>query len=258
MDGEEEGEEEEENNADDAREEDNLPVIKKKSRQSRKVQAALNRMKAATAAMGKDTASPAASSPTRASAKKKNTPGATLLPMSPKMNFLLRSGSTASDKTTVGYYGPFTFLDDQASFDRVFGKDPTMFPLSPLAKTLSRDDIDKFIDKCKFDVFIEACRGYFVGMQSKESSAQATHEACKQISALKQTYKDGPSGKTITDNPDMLFGKFMSLVPTLPDDATKWSIQLCYSYYNALTLELRTRMESDDFVMPKLNLLLTK
>ena len=251
MDG--EDDEDEVNDADDVPEEDNPPVIKKKSRKSRKVQAALNRTKAATAAMGKET-----SSPTRAPAKKKNTLGATLLPTSPKMNFLLRSGSTASDKTTVGYYGPFTFLDDQASFDKVFGKDPTMFPLLPLTKTFSRDDIDKFIDKCKFDVFIEACRGYFVGMQSKESSAQATHEACKQISALKQAYKDGPSGKMITDNPDMLFGKFMSLVPTLPDDATKWSIQLCYSYYNALTLELRTRMESDDFVMPKLNLLLTK
>lgn len=40
-------------------------------------------------------------------------------------------------------------------------------PLSLLMKMLSREDVDKCVDKCKFDVLVEARRGYFVGMQRR-------------------------------------------------------------------------------------------
>jgi len=69
--------------------------------------------------------------------KSKKAAGITIQ-VSPKMSVLLRSGRTAADKATIGYYGTFVWINDQASFDRVFGRKPTMLPLSPLLKILSR------------------------------------------------------------------------------------------------------------------------
>jgi len=66
------------------------------------------------------------------------------------------------------------------------------------------------------------------------------------------------SGRIVVLNPDVLFRKFMEITPLLPDDASKWSTQLCSAYFNALTPELRVRMENDSFVMPALNQLNTK
>jgi hypothetical protein len=80
------------------------------------------------------------------------------------MSVLLRSESTATDKATIGYYGPFIWLNGQALFDRVFERVPTMLPFSPLSKILSGENLDKFINKRKFDIFIDSCRGYFIGM----------------------------------------------------------------------------------------------
>ena len=45
----------------------------------------------------------------------------------------------------------------------------------------------------------------------------------------------------------------MEVTPLLPDDASQWSTQLCSSYFNSLTDELKARMENDNCVMPALN-----
>jgi len=141
----------------------------------------------------------------------------------PKMARLMGNTST---KVATGYYRPFTFLDNQAAFDEVFGTDPVIRSTFPLQKSANlREQIDKFIDEGKFDFFISSCRNYYVGVGSKESDTQATHAACKVINLLTMEYKD--NGRTIVDNPDDLIGKFMEVTPLLPDDASKWSTQLC-------------------------------
>ena len=173
---------------------------------------------------------------------------------SPKMDRLL---GTNSSKVATGYYGPLTFLDNQGAFNGVFGSDPSILPALPLqngkpSKAL-REEIDRFIDACKLDVFIGSCKNYYVGVGNKESDTQATHAACNTINKLRMEYK--ANGRTVVDNPDVLFGKFMEFTPLLPDDASKWSTQLCSAFFNALTEDLRARMENDNFVMPSLNML---
>lgn len=78
---------------------------------------------------------------------------------------------TNSYKISTGYYGPFTFLDNQGMFNNVFGSNPVILPALPLQKITSslREYIDEFIDVCKLHVFIGSCRNYSVGVGNKES-----------------------------------------------------------------------------------------
>ena len=170
--------------------------------------------------------------------------------LSPKMSRLM--GSKASLKVVTGYFGPFTFLDNQVAFDTVFAATSEYFKDASVLK----EDIDDFFDNCKFDIFMVSCRSYYVGVGNRESDIQATHAACKSICELRMEEK--VSGRIVVLNPDVLFRKFMEITPLLPDDASKWSTQLCSAYFNALTPELRVRMENDSFVMPALNQLNTK
>jgi len=168
---------------------------------------------------------------------------------SPKMSRLLGSQST---KVVSGYYGPFTFLDNQKVFDDTFGVDPMLLASKPLLKAEAlREQVEEFIDSCKLDVFMASCRNYYVGVGNKESEVQAMNAACKTIGELRMEYK--VNNRIVQDNPDVLFGKFMEVTPLLPDDASKWSTQLCSAYFNALTEDLKAKMENDDFRMPALN-----
>jgi len=63
--------------------------------------------------------------------------------VSPKMVRLIGNKLT---KVLTGYYGPFTFLDNQAAFDEVFGADPVIRSMLPLQKsTTLKEQIDAFI-----------------------------------------------------------------------------------------------------------------
>jgi len=160
-------------------------------------------------------------------------------------------GTKTSSKVVTGYFGPFTFLDNQVAFDNVFRAAPRIL-CSVLLRESSvlKEDIDGFFDNCKFDIFVTSCRSY-VGVLSRESDIQAMHAACKSICGLRM--KEKVNGRIVVLNPDVLFSKFMEITPLLPDDASKWSTQLCSAYFNELTPELRVRMENDNFVMPALN-----
>ena len=66
---------------------------------------------------------------------------------------------------------------------------------------------------------------------------------------LKQELKD-VGGRTKVDTPDEIFNKYLQLSTSLPTDALSWPIQLCSSFFAALTPELAERMTTDAFRMP--------
>ena len=71
-------------------------------------------------------------------------------------------------------------------------------------------------------------------------------------------YETGNNNRWTTDTPDELYGKYISVVATLPDDTTKWSLPLCDRYYSALMISLQDKMEEDQISMPSLDVLTTK
>ena len=66
-------------------------------------------------------------------------------------------------------------------------------------------------------------------------------------------YKTGNSNGWITDTPDKLYGKFISVVDALPDDVTKWSLPLCDRYYSTLMTSLQDKMDKYKFRIPSLD-----
>ena len=84
------------------------------------------------------------------------------------------------------------------------------------------------------------------------------HEACEKVSSLCIEYRSTNGNRLTTDTQDKLYAKFISIVPGLPEDATKWLLPLCNSYFTALVIFLQDKMEDDKFNMPGLHGLTTK
>ena len=51
----------------------------------------------------------------------------------------------------------------------------------------------------------------------------------------------------MSDTPDVLFGKFVNIASSLPNDASLWSITLCSQFVNSLAVDLRYGMETLKF-----------
>ena len=77
------------------------------------------------------------------------------------------------------------------------------------------------------------------------------------ISDFIQEWRDR-NGPTIRESPDELFNKFLQISSILSEIAHQWPIQICSTYYTALTEDKANRMVSNKFVMPPLIELDTK
>ena len=129
-------------------------------------------------------------------------------------------------------------------------------------KISSGDDakelLKAFANRCKFDVYLHACRLDYAGSESVEGSKKPMGEVFKKINSMKQICMD-KARVLHHDTPDVLYSKYIEMLPTLSDDArTKWTTQLCIAYYNGLSQELKDKMDSREFDMPNLSQLTTK
>ena len=102
-------------------------------------------------------------------------------------------------------------------------------------------------------IFQEDC----VGDEDVGSKRKLVHEICKIILDLRQDYTVAGKRK-LTETPDELYARYISIVTGIPDDATIWSITLYSSYFLALTASLKDKMEERAFLMPPLNNIHTK
>ena len=78
-----------------------------------------------------------------------------------KTSFLFKNGTTIK----IGYCGKLEFLDNQETFNEVFGDKPTIIPpnidTSQNSTSIARS-LYSFGEKCKLDVFLHICRKYYV------------------------------------------------------------------------------------------------
>ena len=114
-------------------------------------------------------------------------------------------------------------------------------------KISSGDDakelLKAFANRCKFDVYLHACRLDYAGSESVEGSKKPMGEVFKKINSMKQICMD-KARVLHHDTPDVLYSKYIEMLPTLSDDArTKWTTQLCIAYYNGLSQELKDKMD---------------
>ena len=69
---------------------------------------------------------------------------------------------------------------------------------------------------------------------------------------------NGFNGNTITLTPDIVFDNSLALFNILPYIASLWPITLCTAYFTALTPDVVHRILADNFIMPQLQLLVSK
>ena len=185
---------------------------------------------------------------------------------SPKMTKLLNSKNS---NVIYSYHGPLDFADDQASFNSIFGANPQMtiptvhrkHNASQLMESQSPEfqkKLQKFIDACIFDIFVDLCKMDYVGSDYIKDDIKAVQAIEKRIKSLKMQFLSHKSNTFITVHPNDLYTKYLNLIPCLPKNPAKWNIILCTTFYNALTEDLKEKMTEIGFRMPGLTSLNSK
>jgi hypothetical protein len=178
--------------------------------------------------------------------------------LSPRMTAVLTSTSTSGSS----YFGPLDFLDSQPAFDSIF---PHPLPLLVTTSSLgvSVDSLslplllDKFLDRCKFHLFVPIYRSDYVGTVARDDAAslQATIVALKKLSMSSRS----PSGAWINMHPDEVFAAYSNLIPLLPSKVSVWGLNLVTQYFDSLSAELQEALHVDSsYSSPDLATLVTR
>ena len=173
----------------------------------------------------------------------------------PKMNALFGGGADI----LIGYFGDLDFIDNQGKFDSTFGSNPVILPTIPTKPehTNAAQLLLDLSEQCRLDVYLNACRKFYVGTTIVDRTTSMM-EVCREISELRQEYKDS-NGRMVADTPEELFMKVLALTGSLPECAQGWPIQLCSTYYTALSNSISSRMMAcKDYTTPSLVGLNTK
>jgi len=110
-----------------------------------------------------------------------------------------------------------------------------LIPVNPSdrdSSTTAKSMLD-FVDQYRLDIYLRAYRRFYVGNATVDKYTSML-EVCREIVSLKQEYRDG-NGRLVVDTPEELFMKFLAYAGSLPDFVRGWSIQLCSTYYTALS-----------------------
>ena len=136
---------------------------------------------------------------------------------------------------------------------KFFCKNPVLLPpnLNSVDSSTTVKLLLDFSELCRLDVYLHVYYKFYVGSSNIDKNTSAP-EVCREISDLRQEWKD-THGKLIVDAPEELFTKFLSLADNLPDSVERWPIQLCSTFYIALSRTISDRMmDSDVYTAPSL------
>jgi len=150
----------------------------------------------------------------------------------PKMDRVRFSGASGGSTT---YLGSLDFLDNQRSFDSVFGTTPVMIHLSKRAAvTCAIEDTEylaskmtNYCDICQLHLFCDIVKLQYVGTETYDTH-RMLHDIYLALSDLRLVSK--VNGETISLTPDTLYQRFIEFSPLLPPNATSWSFSLVTSF----------------------------
>ena len=174
--------------------------------------------------------------------------GSTTAAASPSIRRYLTTAASSAQPT---FCGPLDFLDSQCSFDSVFppaSRIPifsllvTPHPSSLLSRSLESSDnaIELCLSACRLLVFKAMLRIDYIGHHNL-SSADHLHMTVKRIRFL--SLKFNVNGRVLDGNPDMLFDKYLALIPLLPATHVNiWGINLFSQFWSALGEDLTRRI----------------
>ena len=165
----------------------------------------------------------------------------------------IRSSSASGGLTT--YLGPLDFLDNQRSFDYVFGTTPVILRVYKWAAGTCAienteylaSEMTNYCDLCQLHLFCDIVKLQYIGTETYDTH-RMLHDIYLALSDLKLGSK--VNGKTISLTPDTLYQCFIELSPLLLPNATSWSFNIVTLFYNALTVELQETIRLDGYILP--------
>jgi hypothetical protein len=179
--------------------------------------------------------------------------------LSPRMTAVL----TLANSSHSSYFGPLDFLDSQTAFDLIFPNPvPLLVTTSPTGASIDSlslsVSLDKFLDTCKFQLFVPIFRSDYVGTFTRNDAAslQATVAALKKLS---MSSRHPTSGAWVTMQPDEVFAAYSNLIPLLPSNVSVWGLNLVTQFFDSLSLELQDALHIDSsYTPPDLSTLVTR
>jgi hypothetical protein len=147
------------------------------------------------------------------------------------------------------FRGALDFLDCQSFFDTLFpstNRTPigSLFSQSTASTVKSidtiTDSIQDFLDLCRLTIFQSVIRLDYIGLHEFTSSDHL-QTTVKRIRALRLDFH--AKGKSIKGNPDMLYSKYLALIPLLPASHVNiWGLNLFSQFWEALGEDLTRRV----------------
>jgi hypothetical protein len=125
--------------------------------------------------------------------------------LSPRMQSVL----TPSLRSGASYFGSLDFLDSQSAFDLLFPY-PVPLLVTPSSSSVSIDstsllvDLNSFLDRCKFRLFVPIFRYDYVG-SSDRNDAASLHATIQALKKLSMSSRNTASGHWVNLTPDELY-----------------------------------------------------
>jgi hypothetical protein len=152
------------------------------------------------------------------------------------------------------YFGSLGFLDSQSAFAITFPR-PTPLLLVHTSRnhmTINlltvNTALHKFINQCKFYLFIPLFRADYVGTADCDgaSSLSATIESLEKLAMSSRAALGHWSNLT----PYELFAEYSALTPLLPATVSLWGLNLVTQYHDGLTTNLQDLILADTLYSP--------
>jgi hypothetical protein len=158
--------------------------------------------------------------------------------------------TTASSSAIPSFAGTLDFLDSQSLFDGLFpplNRQPiytlhqATTSITTVDETTATNAIQRCLSDCRLLVFQSVIRLDYIGHHNFASSDHL-QMTVKRLRHLTLKFNTG-RGVTVDGNPDMLFDKYLALIPLLPaTHVNTWGINLFTQFWNALGDELTRRI----------------
>eukprot|EP00978_Attheya_sp_CCMP212_P008966 scaffold21162_cov65-Attheya_sp.AAC.1 len=179
------------------------------------------------------------------------------------MDWLLQMTKTNKGGTT--YIGRLDLLDFQAVFDSIFPCDsilrvPLRVNTTNKEISISRDngkfDVRKLGEILKFELFIHHVKIHYIGTNDRLNSAVMS-SLDKALSRWTMEYR-GAGGQIHRSKPETIFQWFLEITPYLGEDTKDWSFNLVFKFKDALTTDIKDRMQLNGYEYPTMGAMTTK
>ena len=169
----------------------------------------------------------------------------------PKMFKALQHHHPGSKSAGITYHGPIDFLENQVTFNLIW-PNPTPISLVPNKNGVPTinsvtDDIWKYINECRLMIFSLILRMDYVGsaVEHDQCSIEDIGNQLRRFT-LSYTYR----GKLRQSTPDLIFSRYLDLLPMLPEANDTWGFNLVNLFWSAMTSTIREAILDKGYALP--------